>query len=154
MTDGPFFLDFTFEAATQQSVDVPKPTSPEGLVFSLQRGNSNGDLAGSLGISGACPSQSFGLGLVVPIWNTLPLHPSLDQSCAALIQVWIWIAATIILVIGVALVHRGDENGDPIAAVGSFVVLGDMLLFGWLLHKSEQEAAHLKFALHLRRSKL
>lgn len=73
------------------------------------------------------------------------LHPSVDQSRAALIQVWIWIAATIILVIGVALVHTGDENGDPIAAVGSFVVLGDMLLFGWLLYKFEQEtAAHLK----------
>jgi FtsH-binding integral membrane protein len=67
------------------------------------------------------------------------LHPSLDQSRAALIQVWIWIAATIVLVIGVGLVHTGHENGDPIAAVGSFVVFGDMLLFGWLLYKSERE---------------
>ena len=37
------------------------------------------------------------------------------------------------------LVHTGHENGDPIAAVGSFVVFGDMLLFGWLLYKSERE---------------
>lgn len=67
------------------------------------------------------------------------LHPSLDQSRAALIQVWIWIAATVILVIGVGLVHTGHENGDPIAAVGAFVAFGDMLLFGWLLYKSERE---------------
>jgi len=67
------------------------------------------------------------------------LHPSLDQSRAALIQVWIWIAATVVLVIGVGLVHTGHENGDPIAAVGAFVVFGDMLMFGWLLYKSERE---------------
>jgi uncharacterized membrane protein YczE len=69
------------------------------------------------------------------------LHPSLDQSRAALVQVWIWVAGTIVLAIGVALAHTGHEAGDPIAAVGSFVVLADMLLFGWLLHKSERETA-------------
>jgi len=66
------------------------------------------------------------------------LHPSLDQSRMALIQVWIWIAATVVLVIGVGLAHTGYQNGDPIAAVGAFLVFGDMML-GWLLYKSERE---------------
>ena len=69
------------------------------------------------------------------------LHPPLDRSRVALIHVWVWIAATTVLVIGVGLVHTGHEIGDPIAAVGSLVVFGDMLLFGWLLFKSEREVA-------------
>ncbi len=69
------------------------------------------------------------------------LHPVLDQSRTAMIQVWVWIAATIVLAIGVGLVHTGHENGDPIAAVGAFAAFGDMLLFGWLLHRSEREPA-------------
>src|SRR5437868_14524038 len=45
------------------------------------------------------------------------LHPAIDQSRAAVVQVWIWIAATVVLTIGVGLVHSGREIGDPIAAV-------------------------------------
>jgi uncharacterized protein YhhL (DUF1145 family) len=67
------------------------------------------------------------------------LHPSLDRSRRALIQVWVWIAGTIIMAIGVGLVLTGHEAGDPIAAVGAFVVLADMLLFGWLLYRCERE---------------
>jgi hypothetical protein len=59
----------------------------------------------------------------------------------ALIQVWIWIAGTIIMAIGVGLVHTGHEAGDPIAAVGSFVVLAAMLMFGWLLSWCERNPA-------------
>jgi hypothetical protein len=51
------------------------------------------------------------------------LHPALDRSRTAMVQVWIWIAATVILTIGVGLVHTGHEIGDPIAAVSSLVVL-------------------------------
>jgi cbb3-type cytochrome oxidase subunit 1 len=61
------------------------------------------------------------------------LHPALDSARVALVQVSIWIAATIVLTIGVALVHTGRQNGDPIAAVGSLIIVADMLLFGWLL---------------------
>src|SRR3974390_1948716 len=50
------------------------------------------------------------------------LHPSLDGSRMALIQVGVWIVGTVILAIGVALVHTGHESADPIAAVGSFIV--------------------------------
>jgi hypothetical protein len=65
------------------------------------------------------------------------LHPAIDRSRTASVQVWIWIAGTVILTIGVGLVHTGHAIGDPIAAVGSIVVLADMLLFGWLVLRRE-----------------
>ena len=65
------------------------------------------------------------------------LHPAVDRSLLASLQVWIWIAGTIIMTIGVGLVHSGHEIGDPIAAVSSLVVLADTLLFGWLVFRPE-----------------
>jgi cbb3-type cytochrome oxidase subunit 1 len=65
------------------------------------------------------------------------LHPAVDRNRLASLQVWIWIAGTIIMTIGVGLVHSGHEIGDPIAAVTSLVVLADMLLFGWLVFRRE-----------------
>src|SRR6185503_7683296 len=69
------------------------------------------------------------------------LHPALDRSRAALVQVGVWIAGTIIMTIGVALVHTGREAGDPFAAVGSLIVLADMVMFGWLVYRSERAPA-------------
>jgi peptidoglycan/LPS O-acetylase OafA/YrhL len=68
------------------------------------------------------------------------LHPALDRSRAALVQVVIWIFGTIVLTIGVGLVHTGHMVGDPIAAVASFIVLAGMLLFGWLVWRSEPKS--------------
>jgi hypothetical protein len=65
------------------------------------------------------------------------LHPAVDRSALASLQVWIWIAGTIIMTIGVGLVHSGHEIGDPIAAVSSLLVLVDMLIFGWLVFRPE-----------------
>src|ERR1700684_346062 len=65
------------------------------------------------------------------------LHPTLDRNRLAILQVWIWIAGTIMMTIGVGLVHSGHEIGDPIAAVSSLLVLADMLLFGWLVFRRE-----------------
>jgi hypothetical protein len=66
------------------------------------------------------------------------LHPEFEDSKSASIQVWIWIAGTIVLTIGVALVHTGHNVfGDPIAAVGSVIVLLDMLFFGWLVFRAK-----------------
>jgi hypothetical protein len=65
------------------------------------------------------------------------LHPSLDRNRLASVQVWVWIAGTIVLSIGVALLHSGRTVGDPIAAVSSLVILADMLLFGWLVYRRE-----------------
>jgi len=66
------------------------------------------------------------------------LHPSLETAKSAIVQVWVWIAGTIILAIGVGLVHTGHAIGDPIAAVASFVALFGMLLFGWLVFRGER----------------
>ena len=63
------------------------------------------------------------------------LHPALDRARLASIQVWIWIVSTIVLAIGVALLHSGRSLGEPIAAVSSMAVLADMLLFGWLVFR-------------------
>jgi len=37
------------------------------------------------------------------------LHPALDRTRAAVVQVSVWIVGTIIMVIGVGLVHTGHE---------------------------------------------
>ncbi len=68
------------------------------------------------------------------------LHPAIDRHRLAFVQVWVWIAATIILTIGVALINSGHTEGDPIAAVGSLVILADVLLFGWLVYRQERIA--------------
>jgi putative Mn2+ efflux pump MntP len=65
------------------------------------------------------------------------LHPAIDRSGLASLQVWVWIAGTLVMTIGVALVHSGHAIGDPIAAVSSLVVLADTLLFGWLVFRGE-----------------
>ncbi len=66
------------------------------------------------------------------------LHPAIDRSRTAMVQVGIWIVGTVILTIGVGLVHTGHPVGDPIAAVGSIIVFGAMLLFGWLVVRRER----------------
>jgi FtsH-binding integral membrane protein len=66
------------------------------------------------------------------------LHPATDQSRAAILQVWIWIAATVVLAIGVGLVHTGREVGDPIAAVSSLAIFADMAFFGWLVFRRDR----------------
>ena len=42
------------------------------------------------------------------------LHPAIDRSRAASVQVWIWIASTVILTIGVGLVHTGPPDWGPL----------------------------------------
>ena len=67
------------------------------------------------------------------------LHPQFEDAKSASIQVWGWIGGTIVLTIGVALVHTGHAVGDPIAAAGSVIVLLDILLFGWLVFRARQD---------------
>jgi putative Mn2+ efflux pump MntP len=73
------------------------------------------------------------------------LHPVVDRSRLASLQVGIWIGATIILTVGVALVHSGHTIGDPIAAVSSLLVLADMLLFGWLVIRRQPVGGGARF---------
>jgi cbb3-type cytochrome oxidase subunit 1 len=63
------------------------------------------------------------------------LHPALDMGRLAKLQVWIWVAATPVLTLGVALVHSGRALGAPIAAVSSLFIFADMLLFASLVFR-------------------
>ncbi|HEX7881774.1 MAG TPA: hypothetical protein VF499_03455 [Afipia sp.] len=69
------------------------------------------------------------------------LHPALENSRIALTQVHVWIIGTILLTVGVAMLHAGNKAGEPFAGVGSFVLLGDMVLFGWLVVRSERRTS-------------
>ncbi|MVA99444.1 hypothetical protein GN330_19535 [Nitratireductor sp. CAU 1489] len=66
------------------------------------------------------------------------LHPVLDRSRVALVQAGVWIVATAVMTVGIALIMTGSEIGEPIAAVSSIVVFADMLLFGWLVVGNRQ----------------
>ena len=66
------------------------------------------------------------------------LHPALDAARVARLQVLIWLAGTVILTVGVAMIHSGRPGGEPFAGVGSIIVLADMLLFGWLVLRHER----------------
>ena len=61
------------------------------------------------------------------------LHPAIDRSRLALAQTGIWVAGTLLQAVGVGLLTSGHAIGEPLAAIASLVVLGDMLLFGWLV---------------------
>lgn len=43
------------------------------------------------------------------------LHPVIDRSRAALVQVTAWIIGTVVLTIGVGLIHTGHDVGEPFA---------------------------------------
>ena len=61
------------------------------------------------------------------------LHPALDRSGLARLQAIVWIAATVVMIVGVGLLHSGREIGEPMAALSSLVVLADMLLFAFFV---------------------
>jgi hypothetical protein len=70
------------------------------------------------------------------------LNPTVEAHRLALPQVWIWIVSTIVLAVGVGLVHTGHavEVGEPIAAVGSFAVFADAILFTWFVFQASPKA--------------
>jgi hypothetical protein len=64
------------------------------------------------------------------------LHPTVEAMALARTQVWIWIVGTIVLSIGVALVHTDHPIGDPVAGLASIVILLDAILFAWLVFRA------------------
>lgn len=60
------------------------------------------------------------------------LHPALDATRLARMQVWAWIAGSLALAAGVAMIHTG-RPGEPIAGVASVVLILDMATFGWIV---------------------
>ena len=66
------------------------------------------------------------------------LHPALERDRRAHVQVWSWLVGTVVMAIGVGLVHTGTTSAEPLAAGGSFIVFASMLLFAWLLFQTER----------------
>jgi FtsH-binding integral membrane protein len=69
------------------------------------------------------------------------LNPAAEANWFAVPQVWIWILSTIVMSIGVGLVHTGHKVGEPIAAVGSLVIFADAVLFTWLVFRGRSHEA-------------
>src|SRR3954466_5595042 len=63
------------------------------------------------------------------------LHPALDVSRLALVQVGLWSFGTVVLTLAVAAIHMGYDGADPVAAVASLIVLATMLLFAVLVFR-------------------
>jgi cbb3-type cytochrome oxidase subunit 1 len=63
------------------------------------------------------------------------LHPRLETSRLALVQVGVWSVGTVVMTASVAAIHLGYAAAEPAAAVSSLVVLGAMLLFGYLVYR-------------------
>jgi hypothetical protein len=68
------------------------------------------------------------------------LNPSVEAKPLAIPQVWIWIGGTIVIAIGVGMVSTG-HGGEPVAAIGSFIVFADALLFTWLVFQTSPTAS-------------
>ena len=66
------------------------------------------------------------------------LHPVLERDRRAHIQVWSWLVGTVVMAIGVAMIHTGNASGEPLAAGGSIIVLASMLLFAWMVFRAER----------------
>ena len=69
------------------------------------------------------------------------LHPVLERDKRAHVQVWSWLVGTVVMAIGVGLVHTGTAAGEPLAAGGSLIVFASALLFAWLLFRTERADA-------------
>jgi hypothetical protein len=68
-------------------------------------------------------------------------HPALDTSRLALVHVIVWTFGTIVLTCGIAAIYLGRPDLEFIAIIGSLTVLGAMLLFAYLVFRSELGAA-------------
>jgi hypothetical protein len=65
------------------------------------------------------------------------MHPALDVRRGAKWQVLAWSFGTIVLTIGVSAIYAGYPQADPIAAIGSIIVVGCMLWFAYFVFRPE-----------------
>jgi len=63
-------------------------------------------------------------------------RPQLDKSAGARWQVIIYTIGAVVLNASMAALLLGNAGAEPAAAAGSFVVLGSMLWFGWLVFRN------------------
>jgi hypothetical protein len=62
------------------------------------------------------------------------LHPAIDDSGAARLQLRVWIAGTVVQAIGVVMLASGQPIGEPVAILGSLALLAGAALFGRLVY--------------------
>jgi cbb3-type cytochrome oxidase subunit 1 len=101
-----------------------------GIVMGVTEDHSNASAHAHLNLLGWVSLFLFG--------TYYHLHPAIDRDRLASMQVWIWVVATISLVAGIALVNSGRTVGYPLNIVGSLTLVADMLLFGWLVFKTNR----------------
>ena len=63
-------------------------------------------------------------------------RPQLDKSAGARWQVIIYTIGAVVLNASLAALLLGNAGAEPGAAAGSFVVLGSMFWFGWLVFRN------------------
>lgn len=68
------------------------------------------------------------------------LHPALERGRLAQAQIWAWIAGTVVMAIGVGLIHTGRPAGEPFAGIGAILAFASMLAFGWTVFRAERAA--------------
>jgi peptidoglycan/LPS O-acetylase OafA/YrhL len=66
------------------------------------------------------------------------LHPSLEHSRVAFVQIAVWCVGTIVLAVAVGMIHTGTPAAEPAAALSSILLVADMLLFGWLVYRGDR----------------
>jgi len=69
------------------------------------------------------------------------LNPALDESRAALVQVGVWIIGTLVLASAVGVIYSGHPDAEPVAIVGSFAILADMIFFAVLVFRPQAKAS-------------
>jgi peptidoglycan/LPS O-acetylase OafA/YrhL len=68
-------------------------------------------------------------------------HPTIDSSRLALTQVIVWALGAVVLAVGVAALNLGKPQAEPIAVVGSLLILADMVLFAMLVFRATDTVA-------------
>jgi cbb3-type cytochrome oxidase subunit 1 len=63
------------------------------------------------------------------------LNPNTDASRLATIQAGTWAVGTVVLAAAVTALHLGHAGAEPIAAIGSLILLAGMLLFTLLVFR-------------------
>ena len=66
--------------------------------------------------------------------------PSMNESRVALIQVGLWVIGTVVLTTGVAAIYLGYAFGEPVATVGSLIILAGMVDFATLAFRTAPES--------------
>ena len=62
--------------------------------------------------------------------------PAVEAGGLAVPQVVVWVAASVLIGVGVGLVHSGYPQAEPVAAIGSIVAILGMLLFAWMVFRA------------------